>query len=138
MAKLIFWRIERLNDSTCYSIVAKTRKAGLEALAVERLSSYYSSNDYADVIEKVEVNYADAFDLMALVTGENGYYAGKAIGSYPIDNTPRYSWHGSCGYAYLSLDGTEVFSCLASLIDSPTDFGKIVNLKALWEKQKQA
>ncbi len=64
MAKLTYWCAPCLGDSSAYNIRTKTKK---EAQAIID-SGVYGSNYGA--IEKVEVRYEDAFDLVRLAMGE--------------------------------------------------------------------
>jgi len=56
--KLTYWYAECLNDSDCYSIREKTKRA-----AIGEKASLYNPEDYGPVI-KVTVEYDSAFDLM--------------------------------------------------------------------------
>lgn len=69
--KLIYWTAENLNDSKCYSIREKTRKAVIAKLA-ENITTEYGP------VRKVIIEYADAFDLMKECTGEGGLYEGRS------------------------------------------------------------
>ena len=66
MAKLTYWCAPCLDDSSVYNIRTKTKK---EAQAIID-SGVYGSN--YGTIEKVEVHYKDAFDLVCKTLGE-GY-----------------------------------------------------------------
>jgi hypothetical protein len=65
MAKLTFWIAEQHEDSDCYNLVARTRKALLVMMS-ERPHVRY------DAPKKVVVEYKDAFDLFDWVTSEGG------------------------------------------------------------------
>ena len=56
--KLTYWYTECLNDSDCYSIREKTKKAAVAAVA-----SHWNPDSYRPVL-KVTIEYRDAFDLM--------------------------------------------------------------------------
>ena len=64
MAKLTYWCAPCLDDSSVYNIRTKTKK---EAQAIID-SGVYGSNYGA--IQKVEVRYKDAFDLVRMAMGE--------------------------------------------------------------------
>jgi hypothetical protein len=61
--KLTYWYARALDDSNCYSIRARTKKA---ALAIKANCEYYGP------VTKIEVEYADGFDLLSLALGEGG------------------------------------------------------------------
>ncbi len=65
MAKLTLWRIQNTEDSESYSIIAKTMKD-----ALDQLGSYPLKHEM--ILEKVVIEYASAFDLFDLVSGEGG------------------------------------------------------------------
>lgn len=68
MAKLTYWYAERFDDSNCYSIVAKTkREAQLQREA--RLAA--GPCEIGPVVKRTIV-YKDAFDLMFILTSEDG------------------------------------------------------------------
>ena len=56
MATLTYWICERLDDSTTYSIRAKTKKE-----AIQKRDEAFGSYDEP---RKVTIQYKDAFDLM--------------------------------------------------------------------------
>jgi hypothetical protein len=58
MAKLTYWVAAIKDDSPVYSLRAKTRKA------VQAMLDETGEADNYDAPRKVEVEYADAFDLM--------------------------------------------------------------------------
>lgn len=66
MAVLRYWYAECLNDSDCYSIVAKTKRE-----VVDRVLE--SGGGYEEPVKKYIV-YRDAFDLMLQVGSEGGGY----------------------------------------------------------------
>lgn len=63
--KLVYWYSRCRNDSDCYSVIAKTKKAA-EAEVDQRGSKNF------DPPEKREIYYESAFDLFELSTGEGG------------------------------------------------------------------
>lgn len=63
--KLTYWYAECLDDSQCYSAIAKTKKAVIAHVA-EHLHTKFGP------VEKRELEYRDAFDLFEYVTGEGG------------------------------------------------------------------
>lgn len=65
MPMLRYWYSECLDDSNCYSIVAKTKKEA-NRQRDERGSDRFSPPELRVVY------YLDAFDLMDLFTSENG------------------------------------------------------------------
>ena len=65
--KLTYWYARALDDSNCYSIRARTKKA---ALAIKANCEEY--NKYYGPVTKIEVEYADGFDLLSLALGEGG------------------------------------------------------------------
>jgi hypothetical protein len=69
MPKLTYWRAECLEDHASYSLRAKTKKE------VVALREHNGRNGY-DEVEKVTIEYRDAFHLMAILMGEGGtsYY----------------------------------------------------------------
>ena len=69
--KLVYWLAPCLDDSHVYSIREKTKKAVVAKLN----SGEYRKGSYGPV-EKVVVEYSDAFDLM------NELYAEGNYGSY--------------------------------------------------------
>ena len=64
--KLNYWIAESLDDSACYSIIARTKKDVIAKLAA------LSDPDSYGPVEKRTIEYADAFDLFDKVTGESG------------------------------------------------------------------
>ena len=73
MAKLIVWIARQDDDSSCYNIVAKTRKACLELVAAN--VAQWGNPSEAPVYEtpiKREIDYKDAFDLWQQATSECG------------------------------------------------------------------
>ena len=68
MAKLTYWCAPCLGDSSVYNIRTKTKK---EAQALIDSGLYRS--DYG-AIEKVEVHYKDAFDLMHRAMSEGSLF----------------------------------------------------------------
>ena len=74
MAKLVVWIARQNDDSSCYNIVAKTRKAGLELVAknVAQWSSVLNSPPEYEAPIKREIHYQDAFDLWQQATSEGG------------------------------------------------------------------
>ena len=67
MPKLVYWVAPRLDDSSCYNIRAKTKKA-CEAQAKQhndykKETREWSAPSYGPV-EKHVIEYKDAFDLM--------------------------------------------------------------------------
>ena len=63
--KLTVWIMTQDEDSECYNIIAKTKKAALEE-AADRPRTKWSEP------KKMEIHYRDAFDLFALATSEAG------------------------------------------------------------------
>ena len=73
MAKLVVWIARQDADSSCYNIVAKTRKECLELVA--KNVSQWSNPSEAPVYEapiKREIVYQDSFDLWQQATSEGG------------------------------------------------------------------
>ena len=73
MAKLVVWIARQDDDSSCYNVVAKTRKACLEMVAAT--VAQWGNPSEAPVYEapiKREFDYKDAFDLWQQATGEGG------------------------------------------------------------------
>jgi hypothetical protein len=76
MPKLIYWAAERLDDSKCYSLIGKTRKAVQAQLTA--IESEYEESDPSWLrakfgpIEKHVIIYKDAFALLDMLTGEGG------------------------------------------------------------------
>ena len=67
MATLTYWVCESLNDASCYSIRAKTRKE-----AVRMRDSYGDRSWEWSEAEKVTVKYSDGFDLLTQCLEEGG------------------------------------------------------------------
>ena len=69
--KLSYWYARCLNDSECYSVIAKTKKEAQKQVAAK---------DHTDFgpVEKRVLEYRDAFDLFDYVTSEGG---GRGCGS---------------------------------------------------------
>lgn len=65
MPKLTYWIAEQDEDSPCYSIISKTKKGCLEQMALRPDVRY-------EAPRKVEIVYADAFDLFDQATNEGG------------------------------------------------------------------
>lgn len=65
MATLSYWYAENLSDNDCYSIIAKTKKAAVAAVAEN------SHAEFAPVERRV-IHYKDAFDLFEQATAEGG------------------------------------------------------------------
>ena len=74
MAKLVVWIARQDDDSSCYNIVAKTRKECLELVAknVAQWSSKLNSAPEYEAPIKREIHYQDAFDLWQQATSEGG------------------------------------------------------------------
>jgi hypothetical protein len=77
MPKLTYWAAERLDDSKCYSLIGKTRKAVQEQL--DELNRFYQEEQTHLIwhakfgpIEKHVIIYKDAFALLDMLTGEGG------------------------------------------------------------------
>ena len=66
MPTLKYWVAECLHDSTCYSIVGKTRREVLEILKTTHLAERYGKP------ERRQIEYWDALDLFDQCTGEGG------------------------------------------------------------------
>ncbi|MCP4472042.1 MAG: hypothetical protein GY815_15435 [Gammaproteobacteria bacterium] len=66
--KLTFWEIECERDSSCYSIREQTKKAALQVLNDDGPSGY------ANVIDRVTIEYDNGFDMLQACTNEDGYY----------------------------------------------------------------
>ena len=64
--KLTYWKISQPHDSNCFSIRAKTKKA-----ALKELKDVWNPEHYAKEINKIEIEYIDAYDLMKELTYEN-------------------------------------------------------------------
>lgn len=76
MPSLTYWYCECLNDSDCYSIVAKTKKE-----ATRLRAESYEPENYELPVKKV-IQYDDGFDLLRIVGSEGGgmgagYTAGR-------------------------------------------------------------
>jgi len=68
--KLTYWVIPHQCDSSAYNIRAKTKKAALEQAA-----NHWNDSDYLpETVKKVEVEYDNAFDLMAQCLEESSGY----------------------------------------------------------------
>lgn len=86
--KLTYWVAPRRDDSTCYSIRRKTRKAVIEELVrqgfqkVEKADEWTDEGDYVLPCDggrlhcgyprKITVIYTDALDLLQQATSESG------------------------------------------------------------------
>lgn len=68
MAKLTYWFSERFDDNTCYSIVAKTKRQA-QQMRDDRLKA--GPCDLGPVVKRTII-YKDAFDLLELLTSEDG------------------------------------------------------------------
>lgn len=66
--KLTYWFAERFDDNRCYSIIAKTKRQA-QQMRQERLES--GSCDIGPVVKR-SIVYRDAFDLLELLTSEDG------------------------------------------------------------------
>lgn len=71
MPKLVYWYAERVGDSDCYSVVARTKKDALLQMEQQGASNYERP-------VKKTLEYKDAFDLFDWVTSEAG---GRGCGS---------------------------------------------------------
>lgn len=71
MPLLKYWIAERLDDSSLYSIIAKTKREVVAAVS--------ESGDHCKFgpIHQRELYYEDAFDLFDVCTGEDG---GRVMG----------------------------------------------------------
>ena len=67
--KLVYWIVVCLDDSTVYSIRAKTRKECKRWLEEHKASG---GTGYSDNIKRVEVHYTSGFDLIDQALGEGG------------------------------------------------------------------
>lgn len=81
MAKLTYWTAPRLDDSDCYSLIGRTKKAVQKELAdimQEQKDSPWKAS--FGPIEKRVITYKDAFDLFDWISSESGgrAYAGVA------------------------------------------------------------
>lgn len=63
LRKLVNWKCRKRNDSSCYSIRARTRK---EAKAQRERDGV----DQYDPPEKIVIEYTNAYDLMLQLTSE--------------------------------------------------------------------
>ncbi len=68
--KLTYWVCKNLNDSDCYNVREKTRKAALKT------RDAWGAEGYSEP-HKVEVNYHDGFDLLAMCLSEGRVYEGE-------------------------------------------------------------
>lgn len=66
--KLSYWYAENKFDSNIYSIRAKTKREAT------RLRTESGGDDEFGPVVKVEVEYADGFDLMDMCSSESGMY----------------------------------------------------------------
>lgn len=69
--KLVYWAIRCNDDSDCYSLIAKTRKAVMEKYN-EGKDAGMDMRGYELPPVRREVEYADGFDLLEQATGEGG------------------------------------------------------------------
>jgi hypothetical protein len=65
MATLTYWYAQNLSDSDCYSVTAKTKKAAIQKIKDMHWCSF-------EPVQKRTIQYTDAFDLFAQVSGEGG------------------------------------------------------------------
>ena len=65
--KLTYWIAVCNDDNRAYSVRAKTRKA-----VIAEVASRWNPDSF-DAPQKIEVEYADALDLVMQVAGEGGY-----------------------------------------------------------------
>lgn len=65
MATLTYWYAQCLDDSECYSIIAKTKKEANAKRAAD------AAGRYAPVVKRT-LEYKDAFDLFYWSTSEGG------------------------------------------------------------------
>ena len=72
MPKVTIWNIERENDSACYSIREKSKKA---AIAKYDEMDDSEKRGYANVVEKQVYQYRDAFQLADYLLGEDKAYS---------------------------------------------------------------
>ena len=63
--KLTYWACKSIDDSDCYSIVAKTKREANEKRDEQGADRYASA-------VKCVIDYTDAFDLMDMLTSEGG------------------------------------------------------------------
>ena len=77
MKRLTYWIADCLNDSRCYSIREKTRKA-----VVAKLNDGTQVPGSYGAPRKVTVEYNDTFDLMCMAMGEGGIYEGQAYSRF--------------------------------------------------------
>ena len=63
--KLKLWIATQNEDSSCYNLIAKTKKELLKKIAANSHTQY-------DEIAQVEATFKDAFDMVDWVTGESG------------------------------------------------------------------
>jgi hypothetical protein len=61
--KLFYWYSECLRDSDAYSAIGKTKKEVLEKI---------KGRDYYGPVEKKVIEYRNGFDLLELLTSEDG------------------------------------------------------------------
>jgi hypothetical protein len=77
--KLTYWVAENLDDSQCYNIRAKTKKEVLNKITLVS-KEWENETDLVapkyGPVHKVEVEYADAFDLMDACMGEGSVSEG--------------------------------------------------------------
>ena len=71
MAKLTYYYAERLDDAECYSVIATTLKGAREQVKL------FSGAEYGP-IEKKELIYRNAFDLLSWAASEGG---GRGVGT---------------------------------------------------------
>ena len=69
--KLTYWKVECQNNSNVYSIRAKTKKE-----AIKVYNEHWNKDNYKTwgeenaYVEKIVINYEDAFDLANLILSE--------------------------------------------------------------------
>jgi hypothetical protein len=79
--KLTYWAARRLDDSACYNIRQRTRKAA----RAERAELVAGGCRYA-AVAKVVIEYRDAFDLAYQLLGEGGAESGLPHGDVEDDD----------------------------------------------------
>jgi hypothetical protein len=83
MATLKFYTIQQQRDHQCFSPIAKTKKELYKMLAEYDLDDFRQDGGVYK-IEKMEIEYQNAFDLFDLATDEGGgrYNAGTVAMTY--------------------------------------------------------